>query len=183
MTSSMKALALAAASILVACGGGDDKGGGDKPAAAAAESGCGKDYADPAKQFCLTLPAGYTGTPDQLDPKDELYSEIIRFKGPNMGDGVDVTVGFSSTNWKVFEDELKMTENLMKSPDRKVEGTGPTAGGTGKWWVFSHGALKTATAVEKAPNGKALMCTTSNGTPSPAAIETCKTLRPYPGGK
>src|SRR5688572_26332359 len=121
MTSSMKMLAMAAASVLVACGGSDEKSGGDKPVAAVAESGCGKDYADPAKQFCLTLSAGYTGTPDKLDPKDELYSEIIRFSGPNMGDGVDVSVGFSSTNWKVYEDELKMRENLMKALDRKIE--------------------------------------------------------------
>lgn len=40
----------------------------------------------------------------------------------------------------------------MKSPDRKIEGTGPKSS-------------------DRRIEG------------SPAAVETCKTLRPYPGGK
>ena len=97
-----------------------------------------------------------------------------------MGDGVTVTVGFSSSNWTTYEEQLEAEEKSKTSFGNKLEESGSTPGG-GKWWLTSQGGTKTVSSIAKAPNGKALMCSTANTTPSPAAIGVCKTLRPFPG--
>jgi len=170
-------IALVSASLALGCNKekGDEKAAA-KPAEQAAESGCGKDYGDPDKQLCITLPKGYAvkGTIE----KSELYSELINIDGPDMGDGVTLTVGFKNSNLKTYEEQLKYDEELGSA---KLEASGATPGNGGKWRLTSNGGTKTVSATAKAPNGKALMCSTSNSTPSAAAIEVCKTLRPFQG--
>lgn len=169
---------LCAASASVGCNKNADKGA-EKTEKPAAESGCGSDYGDPDKQLCITLPKNYTVSP-KIE-KSELYSELINVSGPDMGDGVTLTVGFSSTNWKTYEEQLAADEKAKTSYGNKLEASGSTPGNSGKWWITSQGGTKTVSALAKAPNGKALGCSTSNTTPSPAAMEVCKTLRPFPG--
>lgn len=166
-------IALLCASLATAC---NKEKAADKPAEKAAESGCGKDWGDPDKQLCITLPKGYEAK-GKIE-KSELYSELINIDGPDMGDGVTLTVGFKSSNFKTYEEQLASDENLGSA---KLEASGSTPGNSGKWWFTSNGGTKTVSATAKAPNGKAIMCSTSNTTPSAAAIEVCKTLRPYPG--
>lgn len=170
-------VALLSASLTIACN--KDKGGekaAGKPAEKAAESGCGTDYGDPDKQLCITLPKGYE-VKAKIE-KNELYSELIHVDGPDMGDGVTLTVGFKSSNFKTYEEQLASDEILGSA---KLEASGSTPGNSGKWWFTSNGGTKTVSATAKAPNGKAIMCSTSNTTPSAAAIEVCKSLRPFPG--
>jgi hypothetical protein len=171
-----------AAFVSVGCNKNAEKGGekaAEKPGEKAAEAGCGNDYGDPDKQLCITLPKGYTVSP-KIE-KSELYSELINISGPDMGDGVTVTVGFSNSNWKTYEEQLAADEKAMKSLGNELDGSGSTPGNSGKWWSTTQGSTKTVSALAKAPNGKALGCSTANTTPSPAAIEVCKTLRPFPG--
>lgn len=149
----------------------------DKPAEKA-ETGCGKDYGDPAKQLCLTLPKNYTVSP-KIE-KSDLYAELINVDGPDMGDGVTLTVGFTSTNFTKYEEQLAAEEQAPSG--YQLEASGSTPNNSGKWWVRSQGKTKIVSSIVKAPNGKAAMCSTSNLTPSAAAIEVCKTLRPFPGG-
>jgi hypothetical protein len=153
-----------------------DASASEAGAPAAAVSGCGKDYADPQKQFCLTLPAGYAA-----DPKiesDELYSEVITFHGPNVGDGVTVTVGFTNSGYKQYEEQVASDESDTKGKDRKLVSSGATAGG-GKWWIYDWQGTHRASAIAKAPNGKPLRCVNVNGLPSASGLATCKSLRPY----
>ncbi len=170
--------------IIVACAASsvgcnkNDKGGekaADEPAAKA-ETGCGEDYGDPAKQLCLTLPKNYTVNP-KIE-KSELYAELIHIDGPDMGDGVTLTVGFTSTNFTKYEEQLAAEEQAPSGYE--VEASGSTPNDSGKWWLRSQGKTKIVSSIVKAPHGKAAMCSTSNLTPSPAAIEVCKTLRPFP---
>lgn len=165
--------ALLATSLTIACSKekGDEKAGVKAP-----ETGCGNDYGDPDKQLCITLPKGYE-VKGQIE-KSELYSELIRIDGPDMGDGVTLTVGFTNSNFTTYEEQLKSDEELGSA---KLEASGPTPGNGGKWRAVVNGGTKTVSATVRAPNGKALMCSTSNTTPSAAAIEVCKTLRPFPG--
>jgi hypothetical protein len=170
-------IVLCAASLSTGCKNAE-KGGekaADKPAA---ESGCGSDYGDPDKQLCITLPKGYTVSP-KIE-KSELYSELINISGPDMGDGVTLTVGFSSSNWKTYEEQLAADEKATTLYGNKLEASGSTPG-NGKWWLTTQGSTKAVRSLAKAPNGKALGCSTSNTTPSAAAMEVCKTLRPFPG--
>ncbi|GAB3898854.1 hypothetical protein GCM10029964_083960 [Kibdelosporangium lantanae] len=166
----------------MACGGNPDKGtetssaGSAKPAA---EEGCGKDYGDPQKQFCVTLPAGYQADP-QIE-SSELYPELVRFTGPDTGDGISVSVGFTSSNFKTYDDQLNADEGLMKIDGRAVEASGPTKGDQGKWWIFTDSGVRTITATAKAANGKAVNCSPANTTPTPAAVEACKSIRPFTG--
>jgi hypothetical protein len=171
-------IVLCAASASVGCNKNAEKGA-EKAAEKPTEAGCGNDYGDPDKQLCITLPKGYTVSP-KIE-KSELYSELINVSGPDMGDGVTLTVGFSSSNWKTYEEQLASDEEATKSYGNKLEGSGATPGNSGKWWITTQGSTKTVSARAKAPNGKALGCSTSNTTPSPAAMEVCKTLRPFPG--
>ncbi|GMV14332.1 MAG: hypothetical protein HS104_19380 [Polyangiaceae bacterium] len=166
--------ALLSASLTVACN--KEKAGEQAKPAEKTESGCGTDYGDPDKQLCITLPKGYEvkGTIQ----KSELYSELINIDGPDMGDGVTLTVGFKNSNFKTYEEQLASDEELGSA---KLEASGSTPGQSGKWWFTSNGGTKTVSATAKAPNGKAIMCSTSNTTPSAAAIEVCKSLRPFPG--
>lgn len=170
-------IALLSASLTIACNKdkGDEKAGG-KPAEKATEIGCGTDYGDPDKQLCVTLPKGYEAK-GKIE-KSELYSELINIDGPDMGDGVTLTVGFTSSNFKTYEEQLASDEVLGSA---KLEASGSTPGNSGKWWFTSNGGTKTVSATAKAPNGKAIKCSTSNTTPSAAAIEVCKSLRPFPG--
>jgi hypothetical protein len=162
-----------------ACKKGDGAGG-------SSADGCGSDYADPMKQFCITVPKDWKA-PDKITgtgPYDELF-EIKNADANKYADGVSLTLGFSTTSSKTYEDELAYTEKVKTSSTQdKVEATGSTPGGSGKWWATSRqGGQKFLSAIAKAPNGKAIHCSPSNSLPSPASLEACKTIRPYPTKK
>jgi hypothetical protein len=172
-------LLLVSALGVSACKKGDGAGG-------SSTEGCGSDYADPMKQFCITVPKDWKA-PDKIGatgPYDELFE--IKNADPNKySDGVSLTLGFSSPSNKSYEEELAYIEKVKtKSTQDKVEATGSTPGGTGKWWATSRqGGQKSLTAIAKAPNGKPIYCSPSNSLPSPASLEACKTIRPYPTKK
>ncbi len=75
---------------------------------AATVVGCGADWGDPLKEFCIKLPAGYKAA--DPSPKGALYSQVQHFPGPAGADGnipgFDVSVGFSSNPHKTFEEEV-----------------------------------------------------------------------------
>jgi len=153
----------------------------DEPAAAAptaaAAQGCGGDYADPAKEFCVQLPAGYTaGTPD---PPNSLYAELIGFNGPNSG--FNITVGFTSSNWKTYDDQLKADQEFTSMSSIKVTSTGKTAG-TGQWWVYTRADSTNSEVLSsvKSNGDKALRCTANNTVVTPEVVAACKSLRAYP---
>ena len=176
LTAARCIVGLCLASSLMACSKGQDSGSGSGGAVAVAVEGCGKDYGDPQKQFCVTLPAGY-----KVDPKidsDALYAELIRFTGDNMGDGMTITLGAEGA--RTYEAVLTADETFSKTPPRKIEASGPTPGNGGKWWITLNQGYHQLTSTVKAPNGKAVGCAPSNTTPSPAAVEACKSVRPYP---
>lgn len=171
------ALGLCLASTWMACSKNVEKVP-EKAVEKAPEVGCGKDYGDPQKVFCVTLPTGYEADPHI--ESDELYSELIHFKGPNMGDGLTVAVGFSSSNYTTYEQQLASDEEVMKMARRKVESSGATPGNQGKWWLYTDSGIRTLSARAKAANGKPVGCDPSNSTPSPEAVEACKSIRPFP---
>jgi hypothetical protein len=154
---------------------GDAKNAAVAASAAPAASGCGADYADPNKEFCVSIPPGYTaGKPS---PPDELYSELIDFNGPMSG--FTISVGFTSSNWKTYEDQIK-SDDPSTSKDIKVESSGKTAG-TGQWWVYKQGNYDTTVLATVKSNGnKAIRCSPNNTVVKPEVIEACKSLRAYP---
>jgi hypothetical protein len=166
-------IGLCLASTLVGCSESAPKG-----AAPAVEDGCGADYTDPQKEFCVTLPAGYKAD-GQIDSSD-LYSELIRFTGPDIGDGMSISVGFTSSNFTTYEQQLTADEEIMKIAGRTVVSSGATKGDHGKWWLFTDGGDQTIVATAKAAHGKALNCSPANTTPTPVAVEACKSIRPFP---
>ena len=175
-------LGLCLASTLVACSGNTGKAPETSSASSAkpaAEEGCGTDYSDPQKQFCVTLPRGYEADP-QIESSD-LYPELVHFTGPDTGDGISVSVGFTSSNFTTYDEQVTADEGLMKTAGRTVEASGTTKGDHGKWWIFTDGGVRTITATAKAANGKAVNCTPANTTPTPAAVEACKSIRPFTG--
>jgi hypothetical protein len=172
-------IGLCLASILVGCSGKAEKST-EKSTETATEEGCGTDYGDPQKEFCVTLPAGFKY--DRTEP-NELYSEVIHFTSPDQQDGIVVTVGF--TNGKqTYEEQLALDEETMKIPGRTVESTGTTKGDDGKWWLwfFTDGGdvTKTIEARAKAANGKVSGCEPASNNLTPAVIEACKSIRPFP---
>lgn len=170
---------LCLASTLAACGGNTGKGTetATKSTEKATKEGCDTDYSDPQKVFCVTLPTGYKADP-QIETSD-LYAELIRFTGPDPADGISVSVGFTSSNFTTYEQELASDEELMKMTGRTVESSGTTKGEGGKWWIFTQDGIRTIAATAKATNGKPVNCTPSNTTPTPAAVEACKSIRPF----
>lgn len=163
---------------LLAAGCNKKTEGADKPSdKAAGGEGCGKDYGDPMKMYCVTLPAGYTAGPPE---SDSLAPERIKFKGPKADDGIVVSYGFDSSNWKTYEDQIKANEEWTKGKDKKVLGSGDLKGGSGKWWLVDWSGTKKMVATVKTPDGKAASCDCDNTIPSQTAIDVCKTLRPYP---
>lgn len=148
--------------------------------------GCGSDYADPMKQFCITVPKDWKA-PAKIDSKGSPYDELFDIKNADpakYSDGVSLTLGFSSPSNKTYEQELAYIEKIKTtSTSDKLDGTGSTPGGSGKWWATSRQSQKSLTAIAKAPNGKPIYCSPSNSLPSPASLEACKTIRPYPTKK
>ncbi len=100
---------------------------------------------------------------------------MISVQGPMSG--FDVTVGFTSSNWKNYDDQLKADEKSMASSN--PDSTGATAG-TGKWWVYKQGGTDQVLSVVKSNGDKALRCTPNNTVVKPEVIAACKTLRAYP---
>ena len=144
-------------------------------ASAAPASGCGSDYADPQKEFCLKLPATYKAqTPSA---PNELYSQDIKFEGP-ANNGVHVLVGFSSSNWKTYDDQFKSDDEWVTSK-AKLESSGPMTG-TGKWWSFTNQGYKSFKAMVKSNGDKAIFCEPTNMEVAQEVIDICKTLRAYP---
>lgn len=148
---------------------------------ATAEQGCGSDWADAQKQFCLKMPAGYTPAP-QSAGGGELYSEIIDFNGPSSG--FTITVGFTSSNFTTYEEQLAADEDIMKMAGRSVESTGGTPGQS-KWWIFTDkasGSAKNIVVTAKANGNKSLRCSPNNTVVAPEVMDACKSIRAYPGG-
>jgi hypothetical protein len=163
--------------FFVACNKDGNKDGDKSAAAPAGQEGCGKDYGDPMKMYCVTLPAKYTaGSPKS----DTLAPERINFDGPEMGDGITVSYGFDNSEFKTYEDQLKSDEAWTKGKDKKVLSSGATTGNAGKWWLVEWSGTKKMVTTVKTPDGKAVKCDVQNTMPSQGAIDACKTLRPYP---
>jgi hypothetical protein len=162
----------------LACTKKDDAGTTSTTAAAAPAaapaSGCGSDWADPQKEFCVKLPPGFTA--GKSDPPSALYSELITFRD-EKGVEFTVTVGFSSTNWKSYTDELTAEEKwLGESKDIKMGTSGETAG-EGKWWIFKNGGYDSVISLTKSNGDKAIKCSGDDGTPG---VDACKSIRAYP---
>ena len=150
----------------------DAKGEGGAGAAA----GCGSDYADPMKEFCIKVPAGYTPKVKAKPPTDT-YSEAVDFDATMSG--IQVLVGFSDKDYKTYEDERSSAERFMKGvTGRKIDASGKTAS-EGQWWVYSQGG-KFVKAVAKSNSNKAIICESNNTNVTPEVIEACKTIRAYP---
>ncbi len=146
------------------------------PAASAAPaSGCGSDYADPQKEFCLKLPATYTaGAPET---PNELYSVDIKFEGP-ANNGVHVLVGSTSSNFKTYDEQFKSDDTWVASK-ATLESSGPMTG-TGKWWSYTNQGYKSFKAMVKSNGDKTIFCEPTNTVVVSEVIEICKTLRAYP---
>ncbi len=157
------------------CKKDEPKQAGESAPVVSAAKDCGTDFADPQKEFCVTIPAGYKANPP--DAPDVLYSELINVNGPSSG--FTVTVGFTSSNWKTYDDQLKADEALLKL--WKVESSGKTAG-TGQWWVYTRTEINGAQVMStvKSNGDKALRCTPNNMQVAPEVIAACKSLRAYP---
>jgi hypothetical protein len=136
--------------------------------------GCGSDASDPAKEYCVKVPAGYTAS--KPDAPNALYSELINYNGPNSG--FSITVGFTSSNWKTYDDQLKAD---TKSSQEKTPTASGKTGGTGQWWVYKdRSGTQTILATAKSNGDKAIRCSPNNSTVTPEVIEACKTIRAYP---
>jgi hypothetical protein len=140
-----------------------------KPSASApaAAPGCGSDYADPNKQFCIAVGPDY----QPVAPVKE--GELVRTSFNAAMSGIDVLV-----LPKEFDEQVALTDKTMHGSDRKLEESGGTPGKT-KWWVYSIGKKKYVEALAKSSNGKAIECSSNNSVVPPAVIDACKTLRPY----
>ena len=143
-------------------------------ASAAAVSGCGADYADPKKEFCMKLPEGFKV---EADPSPgELYVEIMKFDGPM--DHFSVSVGFSSSNFKSFDEQLASDEKWMgESKSIKIESTDKTAG-AGKMWLYTNQGYTSVSSMTKSNGDKAIHCESNDR--KPGIIEACKSIRAYP---
>lgn len=151
----------------------EDKAQGGAGSTAA---GCGSDYADPMKEFCVKVPAGYTPKPLSKPPIDS-YTEAVDFNAATSG--FQIAVGVSDKDFKTYEDERKSAESFMKGvTGRKIEATGKTAS-EGQWWVYTQGT-KFVKAVAKSNSGKAIICEHNNTNVTPEVIEACKSIRAYP---
>jgi hypothetical protein len=159
-----------------ACSKKENAGAAPSASAAPEVKGCGADYADPQKEFCVKLPSGYTaGAPGK---PSELYSELIDFNGPMSG--FTVTVGFTSTNWKTYDDQIAADEKWMATgTDIKVEASGATAGG-GKWWSYTNSGSKAFSSTTKSNGNKSLHCSPNNTNIAPEVMDACKSIRAYP---
>lgn len=169
-------LGLAALSLVTGGCKKEDAKGDDKAASAA--KGCGSDYADPLKEFCVKVPAGYEAKPQSKVPT-ELYSEIVDFNGP--GSGFAISVGFSHSNFKTFDEALKTDEEWMTTTkDVKIQGSGNLQG-TGKWWTYKRGNYDVdVKAMAKSNGNKVINCAANNQDVKPEVLEACKTVRAYP---
>ncbi|MDB4952620.1 MAG: hypothetical protein JWO36_189 [Myxococcales bacterium] len=139
------------------------------------KEGCGTDYADPAKQFCVKLPPGYALETSHKDDSGTTFE----FKGPEMR--FDVLVWSNPTF--TYDYQLGIYGDAMKKPDHTDVESGGTPGQT-QWWAYKFGTdTKLITALAKSSAGMAMQCE-SNGSPVPPEImDACKTLRPYPAAK
>ncbi|CAN5636243.1 hypothetical protein BH09MYX1_BH09MYX1_30840 [soil metagenome] len=143
-------------------------------ASAAPASGCGADYADPKKEFCMKLPDGFEPTVDK-DP-GTLYVEIVKFDAPM--DHFDVSVGFSSSNFTSYDEQLASDEKWMgESKTLKIESSGKTAA-DGKWWLYTDQGY-TEVGSETKSNGNNVIHCQSNDR-KPGIIDACKSIRAYP---
>ncbi len=161
----------------IAATGCKKKDGTGDPAAKTAEApkaGCGSDFADPDKQFCVKLPAGYKLESSHKDDSGIEYS----FAGPERRFDVLVWTNPQFT----YDYQLGVYGPAMKQADHTDVQSGGTPGQT-QWWTYKFGTdTPMITMLAKANSGLALQCS-CNGTPEPPEItEACKSLRAYPGG-
>ncbi len=145
-------------------------------AAAAPASGCGSDYADPKKEFCMKLPEGFEAKADANPPAD-LYVEIVRVNGPTGS--FDVSVGFSSTNFTTYDQALAAEETWLNGGSKsiKLESSGKTAG-DGKWWLYMNDSYASVLSYTKSNGNKVIKCSSSDR--QPGIIDACKSIRAYP---
>jgi hypothetical protein len=163
-----------------ACDKKKDAGAGGAGNAASTGPGCGSDWADPLKLFCVKVPAGYTaGSPSA---PNVLYAEGVEFSGPNGG--FEINVGFTSSTFTSYDEEVADEDKILNKPDTTIQSTGGTPGES-KWWItqdkgFSY---KVVRAIAKSNGNKAIICSpTSTGDLAPEIVEACKSVRAYPGG-
>lgn len=125
----------------------------------------------------MQLPAGYKAGPP--DAPSTLYAELIGFNGP--GSGFNITVGFTSSNWKTYDDQLKADQAFMTMSGMKVVSTGKTAS-TGQWWEFTRAGSTSSEVLSsvKSNGDKSLRCMANNTVVAPEVIAACKSLRAYP---
>ena len=141
---------------------------------AAPVSGCGADYTDPKKLFCMKLPTGYT--PKEDKQTSELYSEIVNFD-TDM-EHFTVSVGFQSTNFTSYDEAVASDEKWMKeSKNIKIESSGATPAG-GKFWIFNNQGYDSVQSSTKSNDNKVIKCDSNDR--KPAIIEACKSIRAYP---
>src|ERR1700722_15808555 len=142
------------------CDKNNAAGGAEGSAATTATSGCGADWGDPLKEFCIKLPKGYAaGKPGK---PSSLFSQKQHFKGPAEADGkipeIDVQVGFPSDPHKSFDEELAALKADMNNPRFKIEGSGPMPGG-GMWWQYDQtGIMKRFESWSKTNDGRPIDC-------------------------
>ena len=141
---------------------------------AAPASGCGADYTDPKKEFCMKLPADFKPTEDKSP--GELYTEIIRFDSDM--DHFTVSIGFQSSNFTTFDEAVAADEKWMKeSKNIKIESSGATAAG-GKFWLYDNQGYSSVQSSTKSNGNKVIKCDSNDR--KPAIIDACKSIRAYP---
>lgn len=121
----------------------------------------------------MKLPAGFEPKADK-DPSG--YVEIMKFDAPM--DHFDVTVGFTSSNFKSYDEQLAVDEKWMaESKTMKIESSGKTDAG-GKWWLYTDQGY-TGVSSETKSNGNMVINCQSNDR-KPGIIDACKSIRAYP---
>ncbi len=143
--------------------------------AGGAAGGCGSDWANPMKTYCVTVPAGYT--PGEPTSTENFTAENIKFTGP---DG----------SFEIYDDKGDAYDKTLASHDKEVKAnpvkeTGTTAG-TGQWWYYTESEYPRMMSLIKANSGEPIWCHASGkpddeGDGLPAApMAACKSLRAYP---
>lgn len=143
--------------------------------AAPAGGGCGTDWANPLKTYCVTVPAGYT--PGEATSTANFHAEKIKFTGP---DG----------SFDIYDDMGGAFDTVMAEHDREVKTnslkeSGATPG-TGTWWFYTESETPRMVSVVKANNGDPIWCHANDSDADEAdgipagAMAACKSLRAYP---
>lgn len=163
------------AAMLVGCGSAGSPVPGTA-APAAQGGGCGADYADPEKRYCVTLASGWQEIPHK--EADEL-GRWQKFGGSDSS-GVFVKVGLESSFRETLDKQVAWHERSLREVVQVQFETGATKGGAGRWWLYEKYGSPVIDSVAVAANGKLVFCRPTNTHPTSVMIEVCKSIRPYP---